>query len=186
MIVALAGRRIDAENSKLTRFPLANIGIVRERIRDFFVINKVSALVCSGACGSDLLALEVAGELGIHSIMVIPFKKDIFLAKSVSDRPGNWAILFNSIYQNLNKESAVIVLDYSINDRNVYEKTNLEIITRACDIFNKVKKDSAKVKISSVIIWEGQPKETNDTTEHFRQESLKREIEIKEIYTLNT
>ena len=72
MILALAGRRIDDPNEKVVSFPMKNIDSVRSELKALFIFLKPSVLVCSGSCGADLLALEVAGELGIARSMVIP------------------------------------------------------------------------------------------------------------------
>src|SRR4030095_13298598 len=63
MILALAGRRIDDPKEKVISFPMKNIDSVRAKLKALFVFLKPSVLVCSGSCGADLLALEVAGEI---------------------------------------------------------------------------------------------------------------------------
>ena len=63
MIVALAGRRIDAVNAKERRFPLANVELVRKRIREMLKTEDATAVVCSAACGADLIALSEAASL---------------------------------------------------------------------------------------------------------------------------
>src|SRR6476646_7796432 len=63
LTAALAGRRIDAADSEKSRFPLANVSLVRDRLRELFIKRGVDTLVCSAACGADLVALEVAEHL---------------------------------------------------------------------------------------------------------------------------
>ena len=60
MIVALAGRRIDAPGADAERFPLAAVELVRERLHNLLSEKGASTLVCSAACGADLLALAAA------------------------------------------------------------------------------------------------------------------------------
>jgi hypothetical protein len=55
-IVALAGRRIDAQDADPPRFPLEAVSTVRQRLADLLVQERTVALVCSAACGSDLIA----------------------------------------------------------------------------------------------------------------------------------
>ena len=71
MIIALVGRRIDAPDAE-ARFPLSQAGRVRETIRARLQGCGATALVTSGACGADLLAQDVAGELGLSRRMVLP------------------------------------------------------------------------------------------------------------------
>jgi hypothetical protein len=72
-IVALAGRRIDAEGVDNPRFDSRNIPTVRNRLAELFAREKAVALVSSGACGADLIGLEkaeritFAAELFFHS-----------------------------------------------------------------------------------------------------------------------
>ncbi len=81
MIVALAGRRIDAEAAQTASFPLANVARVRQELHDLLVKLKPLALVSSAACGADLLALDEAGALGIRRRVVLPFDADSIFSK---------------------------------------------------------------------------------------------------------
>ena len=71
MIVALAGRRIAAEDAYPVRFPSNHIEKVKKKLSSFFIASKPDYLVCSGACGADLIALDVAGKLNIKRKMWI-------------------------------------------------------------------------------------------------------------------
>ena len=180
MIVALAGRRIDKPGEKTIRFPLNSIDLVKERLRKLFISLHPTALVCSGACGADLLALEVAGELSIVRSMVIPFEPQLFKFESVEDRPGNWGVLFDSMYEQVNKEEKVQVLNYPVDD-DTYCKTNIDILNRAEALAEKTE---AEKNILVIIVWEGRSKDKNDTTAHFKKEGKRRGFKIEEINTL--
>ncbi|MDQ6888933.1 MAG: hypothetical protein M3Z56_01440 [Bacteroidota bacterium] len=190
MVIALAGRRIDAEDAKSIRFPAANIEVVGERLQQFFLANMPRYLICSGACGADLLALEVAGELKIKRIMVLPFAAAKFRLKSVTDRPGNWGDLFDKIYKDLDKQSNVIVLNDAEDDKDAYENTNFEILQKADEVYKTLNKDinhsseSGSSKKIALVVWEGKPKVSGDTTDHFRRQAERRSYEIREINCL--
>ena len=66
MIVALAGRRVDATDAKEKRFSPENAESVKERIRKFLQTENATALVSAAACGADILdqAEELAEETG--------------------------------------------------------------------------------------------------------------------------
>jgi hypothetical protein len=78
MIIALAGRRIDAPGTEVTRFPLENVRLVQKRIRELFVELDAEVLVSSAACGADLLAIGEADRLGMSYRIVLPFEASHF------------------------------------------------------------------------------------------------------------
>lgn len=183
MIVALAGRRIDAEDAAEPRFPAENIEKIKEKLGLFFIEKKPDWLVSSGACGADLIALGVAGELEINRKLILPFNAETFRSTSVVDRPGDWGMLFDKIYGELKKESNVIDFGYDKDKDDVYEKANFDILN-AADNISRAASSSSDKKIA-IIIWEGRPKDSGDTTDHFRQEAVKRSYEILEINCLH-
>ena len=89
-VVALAGRRIDLPEAQVPRFPLENVQEVGRRICEALYEMHAVALVCSAACGADLVALEQAKQLGLRRRIVLPFAPERFRETSVVDRPGDW------------------------------------------------------------------------------------------------
>src|SRR5882757_8992673 len=88
-VLALAGRRIDAPETEPPRFPLKNVPMVRERLAALLAAEHAEALVCSAACGADLIALEEAERLGLRRRIVLTFPPNRFCVASLTDRPGN-------------------------------------------------------------------------------------------------
>ena len=78
MVFALAGRRIDAAEAAVPRFPLRNAEAVSRRLRAVFEFHKPEALVCSAACGADLIALAEARPLLIRRRVILPFPRERF------------------------------------------------------------------------------------------------------------
>jgi hypothetical protein len=97
MVIALAGRRVDAPKTAQLRFPAAQAVPVKQQIREFLQAHEASALVCAAACGADILALEAAGELGLRRRVVLPFDKATFRNTSVVDRGGDWGARYDRI-----------------------------------------------------------------------------------------
>lgn len=182
MIIALAGRRIDSPDAEVRRFPLENVELVREKLDAFFEANKPEMLICSGACGSDLLALEVAGENKVLRTMVLPFAYELFKKYSVIDRPGKWGEIFDKIYNELKESNNVIVLHYSVDDPKAYEKTNIEILKLAEQLSQPSHEKPKEVYV--LALWEGKSRGDDDTTAHFLKEAKKRSIRTAEINTL--
>ena len=97
MVIALVGRRIDPPDLAFPVFPYTAVQRVRKRIHDLLKDSDAKALVCSAACGANLIALEAAGELGIRRRIVLPFEPARFRETSVIDRPGDWGPAFDRI-----------------------------------------------------------------------------------------
>src|SRR6266545_4181994 len=104
IVVALAGRRIDRGNEQEPRFSLAEVPRVREGLYQLLQRSKVDALVCSAACGADLLALEAAGTAKIPRHIILPFPPEVFRPISVVDRPGPWGPLFDQIVEEVRSD----------------------------------------------------------------------------------
>src|ERR1700694_5191780 len=94
-VIALAGRRIDAPDTDPPRSPRETAPIVRQRIAALLSAEHAEALVCSAACGTDLIALTEAERLGLRRRIVLPFPAKRFRETSVTDRPGAWGPLFD-------------------------------------------------------------------------------------------
>jgi hypothetical protein len=152
MVVALAGRRIDAENSVEKRFPLSNRKSVEEKLLSFFKTHHVTKLICSGANGSDLIAMKVSTELNIEREMILPFDAGTFRKLSVSDRPGDWIGFFNKCYEDLNKKNCVKILSFNPADESAFDKTSLAILDEAENVGGK--QTNGKAVIHAVVVWD--------------------------------
>jgi hypothetical protein len=70
-------------------------------------------LVCSAACGADLIALEAAEQLGVRRRIVLPFAppplpQDICY---VIDRPGDWGAVFDHQIATTSASGDLVVID---------------------------------------------------------------------------
>lgn len=182
MVVALAGRRIDAPDAGTHRFPFRNINMVKERLRAFFLSSKASVLVCSAACGADLLALDIAGELNLERRILLPFSPGVFEKKSVLDCEGDWQTKFESICNEVGSAGNLTILHLQEDEQNVYERTNIEILNLAESIAGL--NDNNNKNIVALAVWEGGSRGPDDATAHLLEEAKKRKIPIAEINTL--
>jgi tetratricopeptide (TPR) repeat protein len=171
-VVALAGRRVDAPDAEEPRFPLADIAAVRERLRASLRAADATAIVCSAACGADLLALDTAADLGIRRRIVLPFAKERFRETSVVDRPGVWGELFDRLIADAERTGDLVVLDTKDRDR-AYHAANRAILEVAARI--------ASAPTEAWIVWNGRARSTGDVTLHFADEAWQREIPVREI-----
>jgi hypothetical protein len=172
-ILALAGRRIDNATLPLPQFPLGNIGIVRRRIESEFRRLQARILISSAACGADLLALDVAGELGIARHVVLPFDQVRFRTSSVTDRPGTWGPLFDRVIAELQTARTLIVLDLDPNDAAAYAVVNSRILDQA-----QAMSAAASLPVIAMLVWEGESRGDGDLTEGFGREAELRGVPI--------
>jgi hypothetical protein len=184
MIIALAGRRIDAPDATIPRFPLRNVAAVRERLHAFFIDHKVTVLVCSAACGADLLALDVAGKLGIWRRVVLPFEQDQFRATSVADRPGEWGTLFDRIIREIQAQDKFVILSEDGEDNSLFATTNKVILDEALLLARDKSHEQPEKLVEAVLVWDGLPRSEGDFTAHFAGEALARGLAITEIATI--
>lgn len=186
MIIALAGRRIDAQDATIPRFPLENSALVRERIYRFFVERRAAALVCAAACGADLLALDVAGELEIQRHIILPFAVQQFRAASVVDRPGEWGSLFDRIIGEVEAAGNLMILNEDKEDDAVFAITNRAILDEAQSLARQdslAESEAQDKSILALIVWDGRSRGEGDLTLDFANEARARAIPVTEIAT---
>jgi hypothetical protein len=168
MIVAFAGRRIDAEGAgQPGKFPLANVDRVRREAERFLRERRPAVVVGSAACGADLLVLEAGGRLGIRCRVVLPFDRATFRATSVTDRPGNWGPRFDEVVAAV-APGDLIELPFDSNDATAYEQTNVEIF-RQCETLA-----SHHEPCVALILWNRETRGKGDVTEAFLNEAERR------------
>ena len=170
MVIALAGRRIDAPDAETPRFPAANEAAVRAKIESLFTGNDVQVLVSSAACGADLIAQETAMQLGVPRRIVLPFSIAEFREASVTDRPGNWGPRFDRVIHNAH----VVLLGFEPDDDEAYRQTNIAILEEAASLGES----------TALIVWDGQSRGASDYTAHFRSEAEFRGMPVIEVRTI--
>jgi hypothetical protein len=191
MIIALAGRRIDASDADVPRFPLQNVDLVRARLRTAFETFAADTLACSASCGSDLLALSVAGELGMRRRIILPYDRDRFRRTSVTDRPGDWGRLFDEVCADADATGSLITLDSASTDDKAYIATNTRILEEVVALVRSDTDkhvDSDKRRITSgyalaVVVWEGETRGDDDLTAAFADLARDLGLSIVEILT---
>lgn len=158
LVAALAGRRIDVPNSP-PRFPLQSVDHVRAQLEQLFETERVGFLVCSAACGADLIALEIAREKAIHFKIVLPFPVEQFRQFSVVDRPGNWGAVFDEIINSIPSTDLTVL--HTVADVNdAYEAATREIVRQATAA-------AAPSKALAIAVWEGKGRQGTDATASF-------------------
>jgi hypothetical protein len=182
-VTALAGRRIDAEGADLERFPLSNVPLVRERLKHLLSSDGAAVLVCSAACGSDLIALEAAEELGVRRRIVLPFEPERFRDTSVTDRPGDWGPVFDRLIEAARATDDLVLLEGNAleSEAAAYAAANQRIVLEATAYARESQPPMRRV---AIVVWEGGPKNSDDATEGFRTLATNAGFESREVRTL--
>ncbi|MDQ3130700.1 MAG: hypothetical protein M3Q99_08060 [Acidobacteriota bacterium] len=176
MIIALAGRRIDAPDAEEKRFPLKRRASVRRKIIRFFKKNNITELISSGACGADLLAQAVAKKLKIRQHIILPFGREKFRKTSVTDRPGYWGKLFDEICDEAERQGNLIVLKgFEDDEEKAYSAVTTEILKYTKNL------QTEKEKLLAVAVWEGKAKDKTNETDSFIEQAKIRKIRTTEI-----
>jgi hypothetical protein len=177
-VAALAGRRIDAADAAAPRFPLANVDIVRDRLAALLRAQRIEALVCSAACGADLIALDVAGKLGLRRRVVLPFAPERFRETSVTDRPGDWGPLFDRVIGEIAATGDIVMLGLDEGDDDAYAAANDAILNEA-----EALAGDDPLQVVAVIAWEGGSRGQGDLTEAFATAARARNHPAHEVLT---
>lgn len=187
MIAALAGRRPDNIDAARTQFPIENAMLVRERLRAMMIKHKLKVLVCSAACGADLLALDVAGDLEIKRWVILPFAPDDFRNISVVDRPGHWGLLYDRIIKEVDEAGRLVVLDEIPGNEAAFATTNEEIL-RSTERIAEGRGDDVSMPIKNaamvIAVWEKQPRKTGDATLELIRKASVRGFQCVQVSTL--
>jgi hypothetical protein len=180
MIIALAGRRVDPPDAKEHRFPgsVSNIEVVRERIRTSLKNHGAQVLVSSAACGSDLLALSEAGNLGLRRRIVLPFEPEEFRSRSVMDRPGDWGALYDRVLAEVQKNADILVVRSNFDD-HAFVEVNLAIIKEALLLGSRLQQS-----VRAIMVWDGKSRGNSDLTEKFGISARSHGLPVTEIMTL--
>ncbi len=179
MVIALAGRRIDAPNADQRHFPPENADRVGQQISDFLKSANASVLVCAAACGADILALEAAAELGLRRRVVLPYDKETFKRSSVVDRSGDWGRRFDRIIADVESNGELVEYDYEEGQEETFFATNHDILDEAEGLAEEM--DRA---LSVLVVWDGRSRGEDDVTGHFLEEAKQRGLKVSEITTV--
>ncbi len=179
MVIALAGRRVDAPKAETARFPVINVPQVRQRVSDWLAQHVVHTLVCSAACGADLLALDAAGELNIRRRIVLPYSREQFRASSVVDRGSEWGAPFDAILDAVTARGDVLGLGYQPENETAYVETNHAILELAIAIGAQLSQP-----VKALLVWDGASRGDDDVTVAFQQEAQDRGLAVEHISTL--
>jgi hypothetical protein len=175
-VMALAGRRIDRAGAA-ERFPAGREALVRRRVRDLLALQGASVLVCSAACGADIVALEAARALGLRRRIVLPFSVTVFRETSVTDRGEVYGPRYDALVAESREAGDLVVSAGSPDDAGVYLRTNEVILDEAVALADQPGATGA------VLVWEGQSRGSDDATAQFAEAAERRGLPVWTVST---
>jgi hypothetical protein len=184
MVVALAGRRIDAPDADTPRFPPANEDRVRDRLRRAFEELGATVVVSSAACGADLVALEVAGAMRLRRVVVLPWERDRFRERSVADRGQTWGERYDRVVDEVHADGDLRVLGMDDNGDAAYAATTEAILEQARELAGEEDERGEGNGVVAIPVWEGQSRGPGDFTEQFIDTAHALGLRVREVRTL--
>lgn len=183
LIIALAGRRIDPPDSE-PHFPLTSVDRVTAEL-EHRITSEAGALVCSAACGADLLALEIAESAGVPYHIVIPFDVDEFRKRSVTDRPGlSWGPLFDRLVAQAAKAGRLWVDKLDPEADESFRTSNVRILELARSLAVPRLGEGFSSQLIAIVVWEGRSRGAGDITEHFKLAAEQEGFRIETVLTV--
>jgi len=180
VVAAVAGRRIDAPGGP-RRFPASNESLVRERLREVFAQHRVETIVSSAACGTDLIALEVAGDLGLRRVVVLPQAPAAFRATSAADRGESWGRRFDGVIAEVLAAGDLRILDPAQAGNAGYSAANELVLSTASDLAGR---GNGRPRPFAIVVWNGESRGEGDLTIAFRARARTRGFDVIEVSTL--
>lgn len=177
-VAVVAGRRIDAPGATTKHFPQSEEGRVYRELQARFRSHKVHEIVCSAACGTDILALEAAQSLALGSTIVLPSPAECFRASSVVDRGGNWGLRFDRLIEAATRSGTLRILPEGRKDDADYLEANTHILAIA--------QLSQQRRRFAFVAWDERPREGTDVTEDFLLQAMHLGFTADVISTLPT
>jgi hypothetical protein len=126
-----------------------------------------------------LLALGIAGDLGIRRRVLLPFDRARFRETSVVDRPGNWGEIYDRVLDEVQHQRDLVVLDYEQTDPAAYARTNAAIVDEAL----RISREQNKLA-QALVVWDGKSRGSDDLTAHFLDDARGKGMPILEVLTL--
>jgi hypothetical protein len=178
MTFALVGRRIDPPDAERIRFPLRNREVVRTRLLALFDTPVAGTLVCSAGCGADLLALDAARQCKWRRRVILPFEAARFRDTSVTDRPGDWAKLYDRTLEEVTRTGDVVT-ESAPADCEPYAFANDCILEEAARIAAMSGEHP-----SAVVVWDGEAYGAGDLSASFAAAARSKGMNVLQVSTL--
>ena len=127
-----------------------------------------TTIVSSAACGADLLALDAARALGLRRRIILPYRAEWFLADSVTDRPGRWKFLYETLIAEARASGDLVTLTFPRGSDDAFRAANETILSEAQRLARQESRRNPAA-LGGLIVWEGAPRGPDDITAHLKE-----------------
>lgn len=162
--ILFTGHMIDAAHRAEVRFPaskeLSVMDEVRKQISQELKVYTFTKAIAGGACGGDILFLEVCVKLGIPTEMCLALPPEEFKKNSVSFAGGNW----DDRFDRLTEKIPVLILPAEKNndsEQNIWAATNAWMLERSVE--------AGTDGCTLIALWNGKGGDGKGGTEHMIQ-----------------
>lgn len=186
-VLAITGRRIDADDAEQARFPRDNAPAVQQAIISAMRDMRIEAVVSSAACGADLLALNAASELKIPYWIVLPFDRARFRETSVVDRGGDWGEIYDQRMNDAERRNTVHLIDPVDDELEAFGLVLGEILDLATTLAQSNEGEPPTKRtgqVTAMAVWDGASRGADDFTAAFLEEARQRGILTRQLTTL--
>jgi len=186
-VLAITGRRIDADDADQARFPPEHAPDVQQAITSVMRDMRIEAVVSSAACGADLLALNAASELNIPYWIVLPFDRARFREVSVVDRGDSWGPIFDQHMDDAERRNTVRLIDPVDDELEAFRLVLSEILDLATTLANHDEGEPSTKptgQVTALVVWDGMSRGAYDFTAAFLEEARQRGILTRQLMTL--
>jgi hypothetical protein len=146
-------------------------------------------LVCSAACGADLIALETAQDMGLRTRIILPFSAARFRKASVVDRPRPefWGKIFDRVASVARVHGDLVELDIVESD-DAYSAANAVVIDEARKLagIKDRGQSSGSLSLIALVVWEGASRGADDYTNKFVELARQAGFRVEQVLTLNS
>lgn len=180
VILAFAGRRIDAVGADPARFTPAAVPHVDAALARLFDLHTIEAVVGSAACGADILVLEAARARGVRARIVLPFAATRFRETSVVDRGAPWGPRYDALIASAARTGDVVVIEGAgaPDDDAAYARATQRIVEEALRLGREL-----ACSVRALAVWDERPRARGDATQDFVQQVARAQMPCDHIST---
>jgi class 3 adenylate cyclase/tetratricopeptide (TPR) repeat protein len=152
-VIVFTGHMIDVPGRERPRFPLYAEQAVAAAIER--KLDEIGAAFgfTGAAAGSDLLFIEAMRKRHIDTHVILPFARDLFVATSVANQPGDWISRFDEIVTWAEGQRLLDVLGGTPLDAGglAFEYGNLVLLGLA-----SLKSQELETDVVGLAVWDGE------------------------------
>ncbi|MCY7420872.1 MAG: hypothetical protein LH478_03910 [Chitinophagaceae bacterium] len=165
------GHMIDKKDRPSPRFPENIEDKVKAAIKEAVQSQKDKygdrlKAIAGGACGGDILFLEVCAELSVEAELFLVLPREQFMVESVEFAGNKWVDRFDELFQKLPKRILSTTKDLpkwlqSKSDYNIWERNNLWMLNSALVC--------GGINTTMIALWDGEGGDGAGGTQHMVQ-----------------